>query len=129
MATRELWYAQEGPIIYDDEELATSWYPAPYDLLPFRAALLSQAYVTDVPVNDIEVARRMDIDGTPGKFLKAGASGLPADAPLEDLATYLQTLLAIWCDEVRLVPKVSSDGPEGTMFYDSDDNSVYVGVE
>ena len=31
--------------------------------------------------------------------------------------------------EVRLTPKASSDGPEGTIFYDSDDNHVYVGTE
>jgi len=32
-------------------------------------------------------------------------------------------------DEIRLVPKESSTGPEGTMFYDSDDDHVYVATE
>jgi hypothetical protein len=31
--------------------------------------------------------------------------------------------------EVHLTPKASSSGAEGTMFYDSDDNSVYVATE
>ncbi len=31
--------------------------------------------------------------------------------------------------ELRLIPKASSSGPEGTMFYDSVDKCVYVGVE
>jgi len=32
-------------------------------------------------------------------------------------------------DEIRLIPKTSSDGAEGTMFYDSDDDHVYVATE
>lgn len=32
-------------------------------------------------------------------------------------------------DEIRLTPKASSTGPEGTMFYDSDDDHVYVATE
>lgn len=32
-------------------------------------------------------------------------------------------------DEIRLTPKTSSSGPEGTIFYASDDNHVYVGTE
>jgi len=32
-------------------------------------------------------------------------------------------------DEIRLVPKSSSTGAEGTMFYDSDDDHVYVATE
>ena len=31
--------------------------------------------------------------------------------------------------EIRLVPKASSSGAEGTMYYDSDDDSVYVATE
>jgi hypothetical protein len=31
-------------------------------------------------------------------------------------------------DEIRLVPKASSTGAEGTMFYDEDDDHVYVGT-
>lgn len=31
--------------------------------------------------------------------------------------------------EVHLTPKVSSTGAEGTMFYDSDDDHVYVATE
>lgn len=31
--------------------------------------------------------------------------------------------------EITLTPKTSSGGPEGTIFYCSSDNYVYVGVE
>lgn len=31
--------------------------------------------------------------------------------------------------EVRLIPKASSTGAEGTIFYNSADNHVYVGTE
>lgn len=31
--------------------------------------------------------------------------------------------------ELRLTPKASSTGPEGTMYYDSDDDHVYVATE
>lgn len=31
--------------------------------------------------------------------------------------------------EIKLTPQASSSGPEGTIFYSSGDNSVYVGVE
>ena len=32
------------------------------------------------------------------------------------------------CDELRLIPKASSTGAEGTIFYDLDDDHVYVGT-
>ena len=32
-------------------------------------------------------------------------------------------------DEIRLTPKAASTGPEGTMFYDLDDDHVYVATE
>lgn len=31
--------------------------------------------------------------------------------------------------EIRLTPKESSDGPEGTIYYDSDDDHIWVGTE
>lgn len=34
-----------------------------------------------------------------------------------------------WGTEITLTPKTSSTGPEGTMFYDSDDDHVYVATE
>ena len=41
----------------------------------------------------------------------------------------LFSALGVEFSEVKLTPKASSTGAEGTMFYDSDDNHVYVGVE
>jgi hypothetical protein len=31
--------------------------------------------------------------------------------------------------EIKFTPKTSSSGGEGTMFYDSDDDHIYVGTE
>ena len=32
-------------------------------------------------------------------------------------------------DYIRLTPKASCAGPEGSIYYDSDDNHIYVGTE
>jgi len=49
---------------------------------------------------------------------------------LSDLNTAVNTLEGIASDgEIHLTPKSSSSGAEGTMFYDSGDNHVYVGTE
>ena len=61
MAEQELWYADQGPLIFDDDYVG--WYDS-YPLLPTRAALLSQAYVTDAPVHDWEVVRKIDLTAT-----------------------------------------------------------------
>ena len=160
MAERELWYGQLGPILYDDayageysiaEEKWIYWYPAPYTTYPLRAALFSQAYCIDVPVNDIELIRRMDVDGTANTVLKADATTkLPVDSAIvEDgadvvitgrnvnpgvsLSKTLGTAALAWLEahlgELHLIPKASSSGPEGTMFYASDDDHVYVATE
>jgi hypothetical protein len=50
---------------------------------------------------------------TPGDFLRA----------LTDGTFGFETL-----DEINLTPKSSSTGPEGTIFYSSDDKHVYVGA-
>lgn len=31
--------------------------------------------------------------------------------------------------EIKLIPKTSSSGPEGTVYYDSDDDHLYVATE
>ena len=58
MADRELWYAQNGPLLYD--EAVPGWYDS-YPTLPLRAALFSQAYATDAPVDDWELIRKVDL--------------------------------------------------------------------
>lgn len=62
MSVRELYYAQNGSMCYEDTDIATGWYPAPYDTLAMRAALMSQAYVTDDPVNALEIANKKYVD-------------------------------------------------------------------
>lgn len=59
-------------------------------------------------------------------------------APTDDQALTWDDTLQKWVPEtisgltegeLRLTPKSSSSGPEGTMFYDSDDDHVYVATE
>lgn len=54
-------------------------------------------------------------------LLKNGSRALTADWDAGEHA--------ISTGEIRLAPKTSSTGPEGTMFYDSDDDHVYVATE
>lgn len=58
MAERELWYAQFGPLVYEDTD--TGWYP---DGKPIRGARTSQVYLDNTPVDDIEVIRLIDLKG------------------------------------------------------------------
>ena len=54
-----------------------------------------------------------------------GLTGLLDD----DHTQYLLATGIRAASEIRLTPKTSSSGPEGTIFYDSDDDHVYVGTE
>jgi len=72
VAEQELWYADQGPLIFDDAYVG--WYDS-YPLLPTRAALLSQAYVTDAPVHDWEVVRKIDLAGAGISFELAATLG------------------------------------------------------
>ena len=143
MADRILVYGQSGDVLYDDTTLG--WYTGlGYPLLPLRGALCSQAYILDDPVHELEVANKKYVDAvlagnyfelnaTPDIQPKAKVGGYYNIVPRVTLSGTLGTTLLAWLEahvgEIQLVPKVSSSGPEGTMFYDSDDNSVYVGVE
>ncbi len=62
------------------------------------------------------------------------SSVIPTHGELEELGDddHTQYLLANGSRpavEITLTPKASSTGPEGTVFYCSDDNSVYVATE
>jgi len=54
-----------------------------------------------------------------------GLTGLTDD----DHTQYVLATGARAMGELRLTPKSSSSGPEGTVFYDSDDDHIYVGTE
>lgn len=155
MAEKILWAAGNGPWTYDDSYagywLAGIWYSYYPDGLPMAAARTDgQVYIGGTPTHDWHIARRMDVDGTPGTILKAGTDGLPADSVISDDLTNivvvgrnlvpsidgggrLGTILLKWLEahvgEITLTPKASSSGPEGTMFYDSDDDHVWVATE
>jgi len=58
--------------------------------------------------------------------MRMGAHGSFAD---DDHTQYLLADGTREASEIRLTPKASSSGPEGTIFYDSDDDYVYVGTE
>jgi len=88
------------------------------------------ARVTNNAGNVLTVTRA--VQGTIAAAHKLGtAVCLNATAKsVTDLNTAVNALEAVAGDgELRLTPKASSSGPEGTMFYDSDDDHVYVGTE
>lgn len=58
------------------------------------------------------------------------AAGGPAEPTFRELVTEdLGTMMQPTFDEIRLTAKASSDGPDGTIFYCSEDKKVYVGVD
>lgn len=142
MANRQLVFGQTGDILYDDTFVG--WY-TDYPLLPLRGALCSQVYVTDDPINELEIANKKYVDSVVGgaAFFELNAGGdiqpkvkaggyynvVPRVALNGTLGTALLQWLKIHVGEITLTPKVSSSGPEGTMFYNSADDHVYVAVE
>lgn len=70
---------------------------------------------------------------TQGDLLYVNAAGdwvrLPHGTVGQPLTTQGADANPKWDTEITLTPKTSSSGPEGTMFYDSDDDHVYVATE
>jgi hypothetical protein len=56
MAVRELFYADQGPAIFEDTDV--SRYD---DGRQTRGARTSQAYIEDAPVDDLEIVRKIDL--------------------------------------------------------------------
>ena len=86
-----------------------------------------------VPVDVPEKLSDLDLDAGGKKIENLGLGDTPDDAMRRSEKTAfdqdLNTTDNVEFSEVRLTPKALSAGPEGTIFYCSDDNSVYVGVE
>jgi len=75
-----------------------------------------------------------DIDDVDGDFAGKTHSGLVTNGNADvegdvDIGGDLDVTGSIESSEIRLIPKASSSGAEGTMFYDSDDDHVYVATE
>jgi len=68
-------------------------------------------------------------DGGADEIEVTGLSGLLADDQHVLDAEVVSAVEANALSEIRLTPKASSSGAEGTIFYDSDDDHVYVGTE
>jgi len=114
---------------------ATSWivnsgavFPSTY---PYNLTCNNEiVQVTNRSSNTLTVTRAQE--GTSAATHSDGAQvylNITAKA-ISDLNTAVNTVEGIATSgEVRLTPKSSSSGPEGTMFYDSDDDHVYVGTE
>lgn len=103
MADRELWFATGGPLLYDDTEIATLWYPAPYDTLPMRAALLPQVYITDDPVHELEVTNKKYVDSTVADTVLFELNATGDIQPKAKLGGYY-----------NIVPRVTLNGTLGT---------------
>lgn len=52
--------------------------------------------------------------------------GVKVAVPIEKYDQDLNTTDSVQFSEVKLTPKASSTGAEGTIFYDSDDDHVWV---
>jgi len=75
-----------------------------------------------------------DIDDPDGDFSGETLQAVRSDGSLGidgDLLVGgdLDVTGSIEASEVKLIPKASSTGAEGTIFYDSDDDHVYVATE
>jgi len=111
----------------------------------FRAVLWSQEY--DSPIDDaVREIITMELDADDVFTITRAQEGTEAKAWLanDNLAHVLTAgkideleaefdsyLLADGtreAGEIRLTPKASSEGPEGTIFYDSSDGHVWVGT-
>lgn len=73
---------------------------------------------------------RLEVDDATTYIDKDGSDNLT----LTDAVTGTKTLAELDAggspfDEILLTPKASSSGAEGTLFYDSDDDHVYVATE
>jgi len=60
VANQQAYLGQSGAVYYDDA--IVGWYPAPNDALPLRGALCSQMYITDDPVDELEIANKKYVD-------------------------------------------------------------------
>lgn len=68
---------------------------------------------------------QMNVDIAASGTDHGGLTGLTDD----DHTQYLLATGTRVASEIRLDPKASSSGPEGTVYYDSDDDHIYVGTE
>jgi len=60
---------------------------------------------------------------------KPGNHGVLTGLSDDDHIQYLLANGSRAANEIRLTPKISSTGPEGTIFYDSDDDHIWVATE
>ena len=114
---------------------ATTWvvndgsvFPSTY---PYNLSCNDEiVQVSNRSTNDLTITRAQE--GTTAAVHSNGAHVYLniTSKHISDLNTAVNTMEGTFSDgEVHLTPKASSSGPEGTIFYNSDDNAVYVGTE
>lgn len=100
MAVQYYWHGGSGPLAYNDEDLMPNEEPGGELQQAFRTT--GQGTVEGTPTEPNNVIRKTDVD----EAMEVTKGG-----------------------EIHLTPKASSTGAEGTIFYCSDDDRVYVGTE
>lgn len=101
-------------------------YDGSGNLLTATTALAHASEHTDGTDDVADLVGDSGSGGTHGLTPAPGAGDAAADKYLK--ADGVWTTPSPF-DEILLTPKVSSTGAEGTMFYDSDDDHVYVATE
>lgn len=83
-------------------------------------------YKEPIDSDPIRVSK-LEIDGATTYLDKDGSNNMT----FTDAVTGTKTLAELGgaVSEINLTPKTSSSGPEGTIFYNSNDDHVYVGTE
>lgn len=72
---------------------------------------------------------RLEVDDATTYVDKDGSDNLTLTDAVTGTKTLAQLATGSPFDEILLTPKASSTGAEGTIYYDSDDDHLYVGTE
>jgi len=113
-----------------DNSYITAHIQEIYRTLQYWASFLDGKYS-----NRLQIPVGTDMtDGTKGQIWIEGTNlhYIDETETEQDIANFdqdLNTTDSVQFSEVLLTPKASSTGAEGTIYYKSSDNSVYVGTE
>jgi len=123
-------YAVEA--VSPEEEKAGSTEPGVGTVTPEETTTYLKRDGSRSLTGNLPVSAGVTIDGVDVSVHAANVNAHHAKvhaASHQDGGTDELDLTGLSGTEIRLVPKPASTGPEGTIFYDSDDNHVYVATE
>lgn len=146
MATKKVYIGSVGPFLFDDTNLIDDPdgdFPGETqkalvtdgEVLGLGAVSVTELYIYDLDGDNL-LQFKVNEDLTGDKTLSFIIGDTDRTITLSGNPTLgdwfnqnVKTTGSPEHSEIKLTPKVSSSGAEGTIFYCSDDNSVYVGTE